>query len=109
MILTFIVLTGGPGGGKTALIEELRRDPFWRGRVAVLPEAISLMGGLGVSPQEKRFQRLMVALQMALEDALRAALDDRSPRLVLCHRGSLDPLAYWRARGWAEGDSSLPL
>jgi len=25
------------------------------------------------------------------------------PRLVLCHRGSLDPLAYWLAYGWTEG------
>jgi|YNPBryunderm2012_1023409.scaffolds.fasta_scaffold32218_1 hypothetical protein len=47
-------------------------------------------------------QRLMVALQMALEDALRRALCDGPPRLALCQRGSLDPLAYWLARGWAE-------
>jgi len=44
----------------------------------------------------------MVALQMALEDALRRALGDGPPRLVLCHRGSLDPLAYWLACGGAE-------
>ncbi len=41
---------------------------------------------------------------MALEDALRRALADSSPRLVLCHRGSLDPLAYWLARGWPEAE-----
>jgi len=44
----------------------------------------------------------MVALQIGLEEALRRALADGPPRLVLCHCGSLDPLAYWLARGWAE-------
>jgi len=103
MTLRFVVLTGGPGGGKTTLKEELLHDPAWHHRVAALPEAISLTRGLGVSPAEPRFQRLMVALQMALEDALRRALADSSPRLVLCRRGSLDPLAYWLAYGWTEG------
>jgi len=46
----------------------------------------------------------MVALQMGLEDALRCALSDGPPRLVLCHRGSLDPLAYWLDRGWPEDE-----
>lgn len=102
MSLCFIALTGGPGGGKSALLAELSGDPHWRHRVAALPEAITLMGGLGISPQERRFQQVMVALQMALEDGLRRALADGPPRLVLCHRGSLDPLAYWLARGWPE-------
>ncbi len=42
-------------------------------------------------------QRLMVAPQIGLQDALRRALSDVLPRLVLCHRGSLDSLAYWLA------------
>ncbi len=102
MTLRFIVLTGGPGGGKTALIEELLRDPAWRSRVAALPEAIALMPGLGISVREPRFQQVMVSLQMALEDGLRRGLAGAAPRLVLCHRGSLVSLAYWLARGWPE-------
>lgn len=102
MTLPFIVLTGGPGGGKTALIAELLRDPAWRDRVAALPETIALTGGLGLSTREPRFQQVMVSLQMALEDGLRRGLDGAASRLALCHRGSLDPLAYWLARGWPE-------
>jgi hypothetical protein len=97
-----IVLTGGPGGGKTTLIEELSRDPAWAVRFAALPEAIFLMRHVGISPREKLFQRVMVHLQMALEDGLDRALGLDNGRAILCHRGSLDPLAYWLDRGWPE-------
>ena len=100
----FIVLTGGPGGGKTTLINELSHEPAWAGRFASLPEAISLMGNTGVSPSERLFQRLMVHLQMALEQGLMRALEGEKARLILCHRGSLDPLAYWLERGWPEAE-----
>jgi hypothetical protein len=97
-----VALTGGPGGGKTTLIEELARDPAWARRFAALPEAVSLMPHTGISPREKLFQRVMVHLQMALEDGLNHALDRDDPRAILCHRGTLDPLAYWLDRGWPE-------
>jgi hypothetical protein len=47
-----IVLTGGPGGGKTALIQELLRDPAWQGWVVALPEAIGVAGQVGVEQIE---------------------------------------------------------
>jgi hypothetical protein len=99
-----IVLTGGPGGGKSTLIDELQRDPAWSGRFVALPEAISLMRHVGISPGEQLFQRAMVHLQMALEDGLKRALGPDDPRALLCHRGSLDPLAYWLDRGWSEAE-----
>jgi predicted ATPase len=99
-----VVLTGGPGGGKSTLIRELQRNPAWKGRLAVLPEAISLMGGVGISPSEQRFQRVMVSLQMALEKSLAQALGGSEKSVILCHRGSLDPLAYWLDRGWTQED-----
>lgn len=98
-----VVLTGGPGGGKTTLIEDLARDLAWAGRFAGLPEAIFLTHRFGISPGEKLFQRVMVHLQVALEDGLARALGD-DPRAILCHRGSLDPLAYWLDRGWPEDE-----
>lgn len=98
---SLIALTGGPGGGKSTLIEELHQDPAWSDRIAVLPEAITLVQQVGVSPREPLFQRVMVHLQMALEDGLERALGKGQPRAILCHRGSLDPLAYWLDRGWS--------
>ena len=97
-----IVLTGGPGGGKTTLIEELAGDSKWAGRFSALPEAIFLMRDIYISPREKLFQRVMVYLQMALEDGLSRALDGFDDRLIISHRGCLDPLAYWLHRGWSE-------
>jgi hypothetical protein len=99
-----VVLTGGPGGGKTALIQELAEDPAWRGRFLVLPEAIFVAGRVGISARERLFQRLMVETQCALEDVLSRILNPTDPRVVLCHRGTLDPLAYWLDRGWPEDE-----
>jgi predicted ATPase len=102
MSILRVVLTGGPGGGKDTLIEELLRGPQWRGRISALPEAIALTGRLGISVDEKLFQRTMTRLQMAMEDGLANAFTLGENRLVLCNRGSLDPLAYWLDRGWEE-------
>jgi hypothetical protein len=65
-----VVLTGGPGGGKTTLIRELAEDPATRGHFLALPEAVFVMRHFAISPQRQLFQRVMVHLQMALEDGL---------------------------------------
>ena len=99
-----IVLTGGPGGGKSTLIKELFHDPVGNGRFIALPEAVYYAGAVGISPHKKLFQRMMVNLQIALEDGLRRSLDPEDLRIILCHRGGLDPLAYWFQQGWKEND-----
>jgi hypothetical protein len=103
-LLDLIALTGGPGGGKTTLIKELAQDPSWQGSFLSLPEAILVAGQVGVPVRERLFQKLMVEIQRGLEDALVRSLDPSDPRLLLCHRGTLDPLAYWLDRGWTEDE-----
>lgn len=99
-----IVLTGGPGGGKTTLIDDLRRDPDWTNHFVTLPETIFSANQTNISLKEPLFQRVMVNLQIGIEDGLLRALDSADPRVILCHRGSLDPLAYWLQRGWPEAE-----
>ena len=102
MLVQFVALTGGPGGGKTTLIRDLACDPAWRGRFLALPEAIFTAGQVGIPVRERRFQHLMVETQCGLEDALARVLAGSEEQVVLCHRGALDPLAYWIDRGWPE-------
>jgi tRNA (Thr-GGU) A37 N-methylase len=97
-----IALTGGPGGGKSTLIEDLRQDARWAGRFVALPEAVQYARFVNISPQDKLFQRALVHLHMGLEDGLKRALGPADSRFIVCHRGSLDALAFWLERGWPE-------
>jgi predicted ATPase len=97
-----VVLTGGPGGGKTALLRELRAEDPRACRWLLVPEAAPLLFQVGLDARRQDFQRAVVRLQTALEDACRGAA--RPGQVLLCHRGTLDALAYWLHRGWAEDE-----
>lgn len=96
------VLTGGPGGGKSALMAELRAaDPFAQ-RWLLVPEAAPLLFQAGLDAREQRFQVAVVRLQLALEAGCAQAA--HPGQVLVCHRGALDALAYWRRNGWQEAD-----
>ena len=89
-----VVLTGGPGGGKTAVLE-LVRQSFCE-HVRVLPEAASIVFGGGFPREEddgcrKAAQRAIYHVQRELEVAAEA----HRPAIVLCDRGTVDGVAYW--------------
>lgn len=96
-----IVLTGGPGGGKSSFLADVRRDPELGPRVVILPEAIHAAIRSSVSPREPAFQRLVVNLQKRIEQAA-ADTFAHEDRILLTHRGTLDPLAFCLANGWTE-------
>jgi hypothetical protein len=97
-----IVLTGGPGGGKTELMHELRADDPHAKRWILVPEAAPLLFQTGLDGRAKRFQWAVVQLQMALEEI--CAKSARPGQVLICHRGTLDPLAYWLRNGWDESE-----
>ena len=89
-----VVLTGGPGAGKTAVLEMVRRTLCQH--VHVLPESASILFGGGFprdnhEPCQRSAQRAIFHTQRELE-VIAAAHD---PAIVLCDRGTIDGLAYW--------------
>lgn len=92
-----IVLTGGPGGGKTTAADLFRREIGER--VVIVPEAATLLfsGGFPRYSDEMAgcaAQRAIYHVQKNLEDVQHAAYPDR---ILLCDRGTIDGAAYWPA------------
>ncbi len=96
------VLTGGPGFGKTTLMAQLRAEDPPAQRWVPVPEAAPLLFRAGLDGRQPCFQAAVARLQIALEAACAQA--SRPGQLLVCHRGTLDALAYWRRNGWAEQD-----
>ena len=91
----FIVLTGGPGAGKTAVLEMVKK--YFCSHVKVLPEAASILFGGGFLREDslvakKSAQKLIYQIQKELESIV---ADKKCSGLILCDRGSIDGLAYW--------------
>ena len=89
-----VVLTGGPGAGKTAVLELIRQA--FCAHVTVLPEAAGIIFGGGFpreenAPYRRAAQRAIFYVQRELE----IAADAHTPALVLCDRGTIDGVAYW--------------
>ncbi|MCH2058258.1 MAG: ATP-binding protein [Thalassotalea sp.] len=90
-----IVLTGGPGGGKTTAIDLIRRE--FAGKLAIVPESATMIFSGGIERAEnddvlRAQQTAIFNLQKNLEDIQRATFPDC---VILCDRGSLDGLSYW--------------
>jgi len=90
-----IVLTGGPGGGKTTAIDLIRRE--FAGKLAIVPESATMIFSGGIERANnndvlKAQQTAIFNLQKNLEDIQRATYPDC---VILCDRGTLDGLTYW--------------
>jgi hypothetical protein len=89
-----VVLTGGPGAGKTAVLELIRQA--FCNHVRVLPESAGIVFGGGFpreadDPCMRAAQRAIFHVQHELE----AIGDSHNPAIVLCDRGTIDGTAYW--------------
>src|SRR5690349_20834684 len=89
-----IVLTGGPGAGKTAVLDLVRKSLCRH--VEVLPESAGIVfgGGFprGATPAMRRAsQRAIFHIQRELEAIALAG----ESAITLCDRGTVDGSAYW--------------
>lgn len=103
-----VVLTGGPGAGKTAILELIRQS--FCEHVKVLPEAAGVVFGGGFPRSEdagvqRAAQRAIFFVQRELE----ATADATNTAIVLCDRGTVDGVAYWPGPGdlWSSAGTSL--
>jgi predicted ATPase len=93
-----VVLTGGPGAGKTAVLELIRL--FFCEHVKTLPEAAGIVFG-GRFPRSDRTplrqaaQRAIFHIQRELEQMA----ETENAAVVLCDRGTVDCSAYWAGDG----------
>lgn len=90
-----IVITGGPGAGKSAIIEMARMQ--FCPHVALLPEAATILFSGGFWRNSSKHgkevaQRAIFHIQKEME---LFPLLQRSFALAICDRGTLDGLAYW--------------
>lgn len=89
-----VVITGGPGAGKTAVLEMLRHTLC--PHIAMVPESAAILFGGGfpraADPVRSRAaQRAIFHVQLELEAIAEAC----EPALTLCDRGIVDGYAYW--------------
>jgi predicted ATPase len=89
-----IVLTGGPGAGKTAVLEMLRHALC--PHVTMVQEAAGILFGGGFprdrgADNQRATQRAIFHVQWELE----AIADVTDSALTICDRGLVDGVAYW--------------
>ena len=90
-----IVLSGGPGGGKTTSADLFRREIG--DSVVIVPEAATILfqGGFPRSTQpsaQRHTQTAIFHVQRHLEDEYGTLYPGRT---LLCDRGTIDGAAYW--------------
>ena len=90
-----IVLSGGPGGGKTTALDLFRRE-FGESTV-IVPESATLLFSGGYPRYDdaeavRATQRAIYHVQLGLEYAQAAQYPSR---ILLCDRGTIDGAAHW--------------
>jgi len=90
-----VVVTGGPGAGKTTAADLFRRE--LGERVVIVPEAATMLfsGGFprdGIPEVQRAAQTAIFHVQRNLEEIQSATYPSR---VLLCDRGTVDGAAYW--------------
>jgi nicotinamide riboside kinase len=90
-----IAITGGPSGGKTTLIETLKRE--LGKKVSVAPEAATILyrGGFPRKKSDKAVRRTQIAIYHTQKELEAMVFEESLGEVLVCDRGSLDGIAYW--------------
>lgn len=90
-----IVITGGPGAGKTAVLEMAKKILNPKG--IILPEAASIIfgGGFWRLPSLSAQTAAQTAIFHVQNELENLVCEEKKWQMGLCDRGTLDGLAYW--------------
>ncbi len=90
-----VVLTGGPGGGKTTAADLFRREIG--SRIVIVPEAATMLftGGFPRRKEEGSIKATQSAIYHVQKNLETIQLSTFPDRILLCDRGTLDGAAYW--------------
>ncbi|MCZ7687405.1 MAG: ATP-binding protein [Sandaracinaceae bacterium] len=90
-----VVVTGGPGGGKTALLEVVQR--YFCEHVVVLPGGglHRVRGGFPRRSSDAARRGAQLAIYHVQDQLERIEVAERRAAVVLCDRGVVDGAAYW--------------
>lgn len=105
-----IVLTGGPGSGKTTVIESIKKNFGGKYKVIVVDETASYLINMGLRPFGDNaidmvdFQELVLKTQLAKEDVVDRAVEVLPDEdiIIIYDRGLLDNCAYITAEEFQE-------
>ena len=90
-----IVVTGGPGAGKTAILELARRDLCKHVEVLGESARIVFSGGFPRRTDDAGLRGAQRAIFHVQDELERMGAKSDDVRTLLCDRGTLDGLAYW--------------
>ena len=111
-----VVLTGGPGSGKTTVIESIKANFSNQYKVIVVDETASYLINMGIRPFGEGsvplidFQELVLMTQLSKEEMVERALDflPDDDILIIFDRGLLDNCAYISEEEFQEILGRLP-
>ena len=92
---TKLAVTGGPSGGKTTLIEAIKKEIGHQ--VTVIPEAATILyrGGFPRRKDPQGLAHVQKAIFFTQKELESLFEDETSSPLIVCDRGSVDGVAYW--------------
>jgi len=89
-----VVLTGGPGAGKTAALELIQKT--FCHHLRVLPEAAGILFGGGFPRfQDVASRRSAQRAIFSVQNELEVIAGGWDAALTVCDRGTIDGIAYW--------------
>lgn len=105
-----IVLTGGPGSGKTSVLEKINKVYSSEGyKVIIVPETATDLMNNGINFRDGSislvdFQELVMRLQLAKEEVVERAIElsNSDKVIVIYDRGTIDNTAYIKKEEFEE-------